>query len=282
MKRILVLFIFSQFYFYSNSQNNVGIGTVTPDPSSILDLSSTDKGLLTPRLTSTQRLAIVNPANGLLVFDIDINCYLYFSSLANSWFSLCNSSGPSGPTGPTGDIGPSGPTGATSNVPGPTGPTGTVGPTGPSGGPIGPTGPTGISNVLVYGVNGSIAVNVTSTSYTLVTDLVQTISLVDTATINIFSYGGIQASSSSFGVLHATIGIFSNNILITTAFENIELQTTVSPSVSKMPWSISNILTLPPGTYTFDVRAKKRDALDNFYAGANTYSGSSLIIQVFY
>ncbi|MFN0201384.1 MAG: hypothetical protein ACKVTZ_07680, partial [Bacteroidia bacterium] len=48
---------------------NVGIGTNTPDVSSILDIVSTQRGVLVPRMTSTERTNIVNPANGLLVFD---------------------------------------------------------------------------------------------------------------------------------------------------------------------------------------------------------------------
>ena len=49
----------------------IGMGTDTPDPSSILDLSSSTKGLLIPRMTATQRLAISNPAQGLMVYQTD-------------------------------------------------------------------------------------------------------------------------------------------------------------------------------------------------------------------
>jgi len=47
----------------------VGIGTSTPDASAILDLSSTTKGLLMPRMDATQQLNLVNPAIGLTVFN---------------------------------------------------------------------------------------------------------------------------------------------------------------------------------------------------------------------
>lgn len=55
----------------------VGINT-TPDPSAMLDVSSTDKGMLVPRMTTAQRLAIPSPAESLLVFDTDhpVLCYL--------------------------------------------------------------------------------------------------------------------------------------------------------------------------------------------------------------
>src|ERR1700733_9886253 len=49
-----------------NASGNVGIGTGTPDVSSLLEIKSTTKGLLTPRMTKTQRDAIVAPATGLL------------------------------------------------------------------------------------------------------------------------------------------------------------------------------------------------------------------------
>ena len=59
--------------------DNVGIGTTRPDPSAILDLSSTNKGLLLPRMTEAQRNAIKNPAAGLVVYQIDqmIGSYIF-------------------------------------------------------------------------------------------------------------------------------------------------------------------------------------------------------------
>lgn len=51
----------------------VGIGTNSPETSSALDVSSSDKGFLMPRMTTVQREAIVSPANGLMVFDLDTN-----------------------------------------------------------------------------------------------------------------------------------------------------------------------------------------------------------------
>ncbi|MHC1774995.1 MAG: hypothetical protein AB9834_06220 [Lentimicrobium sp.] len=44
-----------------------------PDPSAMLDVSSTTKGFLPPRLTSTQRIAMLAPASGLVVYDTDFN-----------------------------------------------------------------------------------------------------------------------------------------------------------------------------------------------------------------
>ena len=54
-----------------NANGQVGIGTNNPDSSSVLDLHSTNKGLLIPRVTTDQRNLIRLPAQGLLVFDTD-------------------------------------------------------------------------------------------------------------------------------------------------------------------------------------------------------------------
>ena len=92
-KLVALLFIVMSVNSVS-AQNNVGIGTVTPDPSSVLDLSANDKGLLVPRLTSGERLAITNPALGLLVYDIDNAGFFYCQDNsvpgAPVWVSLIN------------------------------------------------------------------------------------------------------------------------------------------------------------------------------------------------
>lgn len=48
---------------------SVGIGTTTPNTSAALDVNSTTKGFLIPRMTATQRIAIATPATGLLVYQ---------------------------------------------------------------------------------------------------------------------------------------------------------------------------------------------------------------------
>lgn len=68
----------------------VGIGTTTPDDSSILEVMSTDKGVLIPRLTTTQRNAISNPENSLMIFNITTNNYEYNSGTKASpkWVNI--------------------------------------------------------------------------------------------------------------------------------------------------------------------------------------------------
>lgn len=52
----------------------MGINTPTPDGSAALDIYSQGRGLLIPRLTTTQRNAISNPAHSLLIYDTDKKC----------------------------------------------------------------------------------------------------------------------------------------------------------------------------------------------------------------
>ena len=49
----------------------IGIGTTSPDASSVLDMTSTTQGVLIPRMTTTEREAIATPAIGLQVYDTD-------------------------------------------------------------------------------------------------------------------------------------------------------------------------------------------------------------------
>ncbi|MBN2820685.1 MAG: hypothetical protein JXP36_17055, partial [Bacteroidales bacterium] len=61
------------FVWSATFAQNVGINSngSTPDASAMLDVSSTSKGLLAPRMTAEQRGAISSPATGLLVYQTD-------------------------------------------------------------------------------------------------------------------------------------------------------------------------------------------------------------------
>jgi len=71
-----VLLIFVCFGLYAQT----GIGTTTPNASAKLEIASTDKGLLIPRMTAAQRAAIVTPANGLLVYQTDSETGFYVNT----------------------------------------------------------------------------------------------------------------------------------------------------------------------------------------------------------
>jgi hypothetical protein len=191
MKNSIIFFFFFIFIGINTySQQNVSISDVpaTPNPTSVLDVSSTNKGMLIPRMTTAQRNAIVGPANGLLVFDTDVNCVMFYSTTVVSWNSLCSGTNSSSlianttsvlagancaaggvllefgnDTNGNGllDISEvtasqyvcNGVAGAT----GPAGPQGPIGLTGPIGatGPQGPIGLTGATGISCWDINGN-------------------------------------------------------------------------------------------------------------------------------
>ena len=60
------------FLIPAHGQNT--IGGISGHPSAILDLQSTNRGLLVPRMTTTQRDAISNPAEGLMIYNTSLSC----------------------------------------------------------------------------------------------------------------------------------------------------------------------------------------------------------------
>ena len=96
--RKLHLFIFFFYTFlYTNAQT--GIGTPTPDASAKLDVYSTNKGFLPPRVTltsSTDNTTIQSPATGLLVYNTGNNAGLvagYYYWNGTSWATIATASG---------------------------------------------------------------------------------------------------------------------------------------------------------------------------------------------
>lgn len=71
MKKWISIFSIISCCWYSNAQT--GIGTTTPNASAKLEIAATDKGILIPRLTKTQResITLTTAANGLLVYQTD-------------------------------------------------------------------------------------------------------------------------------------------------------------------------------------------------------------------
>jgi hypothetical protein len=65
-----------------DTNGNVGIATATPAASALLDLTSTTKGFLPPRMTEAQRDAIASPATGLVVYNTDTNALNYYDGSA--------------------------------------------------------------------------------------------------------------------------------------------------------------------------------------------------------
>lgn len=87
-------FLWFCFAFAMQAQaQNVGINAdnSTPHASAMLDVKSTDKGVLVPRMTAAQRALIASPATGLLVYQTDGTDGFYFYN-GTAWVSLSGGS----------------------------------------------------------------------------------------------------------------------------------------------------------------------------------------------
>ncbi|PAM92770.1 hypothetical protein B4N84_21810 [Flavobacterium sp. IR1] len=73
-------------------QSQIGMGTPNPDPSAVLELASTQKGFLPPRLTTLQRDAIVQPAEGLTIYNTNKDCLEWYNK--SGWYNSCGDNPP--------------------------------------------------------------------------------------------------------------------------------------------------------------------------------------------
>lgn len=85
MKKYSIFCILFAFHIFAHSQ--VGIGTIAPVTSAALDVTSTSKGFLPPRMTTAQRDGINTPAEGLIIYNITSKCLEVWSG--SSWMSFC-------------------------------------------------------------------------------------------------------------------------------------------------------------------------------------------------
>src|SRR5437764_15300523 len=92
MKKIYTFALLLLICFHSIAQNvAINNSSAPPDASAILDVNSNIKGILIPRMTQSQRLGILNPANGLLVYQSDVDSGFYFnagSAAVPNWLPL--------------------------------------------------------------------------------------------------------------------------------------------------------------------------------------------------
>jgi hypothetical protein len=84
LKKIIYILFLLRFCII-NAQ--VGMGTPNPKPDAVLDLNSSTKGFLPPRMTTVQRDAILSPATGLFVYNTDKNCLEWYNGTL--WYSSC-------------------------------------------------------------------------------------------------------------------------------------------------------------------------------------------------
>lgn len=89
MKQLITLL--AVLFAATTFAQNVGIGTTTPDANAQLDVSSTTKGILIPRMTLAQRNAIPGITLGLMIYQTDNNPGFYVnksSGFATNWVPI--------------------------------------------------------------------------------------------------------------------------------------------------------------------------------------------------
>ena len=93
MNRLLLLPILFLFVASLRAQENVGIGTTTPNDFAILHLESADQGLLVPRLTTAEATAMAMGATeeGLFIYNTDAGLFWYWDGAA--WVPFPGGSG---------------------------------------------------------------------------------------------------------------------------------------------------------------------------------------------
>ncbi len=87
-KKIIVMILIITSVTNGFSQN-VGIGTSTPEQSAALDINSSSKGFLPPRMTTIERNAISNKVAGLLIYNTITACVEMYNGA--NWINLCSS-----------------------------------------------------------------------------------------------------------------------------------------------------------------------------------------------
>jgi hypothetical protein len=98
MQKIFFSFLTAWYFFSVSGQTNTfpttgsaGIGTTNPQNTALLEMVSSTKGLLIPRMTAANRQAIVSPATGLMVYQTDgTKGFHYFDG--SQWLNITSSS----------------------------------------------------------------------------------------------------------------------------------------------------------------------------------------------
>ncbi|HOB77844.1 MAG TPA: fibrobacter succinogenes major paralogous domain-containing protein [Bacteroidales bacterium] len=89
-KSLFIISIVLMINAYNYAQNlGISADGSMPDNSAILDIKSTTGGLLIPRMTTTERNAISNPAQSLIIYNLTTKCVEIYES--NQWQTIwCN------------------------------------------------------------------------------------------------------------------------------------------------------------------------------------------------
>jgi hypothetical protein len=75
MRKLTLFFLALQYAAVAQAQGvKISEDTDAPDPSAILDVSSTTQGFLPPRMSAAERDAIASPASGLIIYNSTTRC----------------------------------------------------------------------------------------------------------------------------------------------------------------------------------------------------------------
>jgi hypothetical protein len=89
MKKLnIIIVILSLILIGYKAESQVGISATagfTPDSKAMLDVSSTSKGLLIPRMNSAQRMGIPTPSASLMVYDTNTESFWYYKNSTEGW-----------------------------------------------------------------------------------------------------------------------------------------------------------------------------------------------------
>ncbi|MCX6249548.1 MAG: tail fiber domain-containing protein [Bacteroidetes bacterium] len=89
MKTFVIVLIFLSISIGTFAQVAINSDNSAPNSSSMLDVKSSTLGLLIPRMTTVERLTIINPAQGLIVYDTDLKGLWYYH---DAWIRAASSS----------------------------------------------------------------------------------------------------------------------------------------------------------------------------------------------
>jgi uncharacterized protein (TIGR02145 family) len=86
MRGKFIYLIIALLLYSITSFSQISIGDSLPDSSAVLDIQSTDRGLLVPRMTTAQMNAIADPEMGLVIFNTTVNTVFYYDGTGWNMF----------------------------------------------------------------------------------------------------------------------------------------------------------------------------------------------------
>jgi|GEM_PF-1862980 len=141
-------------------------------------------------------------------------------------------------------------------------------------------GGSGGNSVNVYNVNATQTI-ISSTTFTTVTGLSQTVTVNTNSAVLVSTNGSLQVISGTIGGAGCFIQLFSNGSPVTGGLQTIDITDALFTANTISQWSFNAYLTVPPGTYTFELKARKYNtAFDDFRAGGNTINPNEGIMNI--